>query len=118
MKRISDVRYVQPERMTVALGRMCYPIALAIEQDMPATARKLLEAVSAAEMSLFELCTPIGHGKRARARKRQRAIRAIKCARAILHRLATEVVGDPARVTAAVEIAERVLGMLEAGELA
>jgi hypothetical protein len=112
MKRISDVRYLEPERVAIWLGRLCYPIALAIEVDQPAPARRLLESVFEARRCMSDLCRPIGTRARSRERKIQRALLAAKCTRAVLKRLAEEPAREAARITAAMEVAERFIDML------
>lgn len=117
MKKMLDLRYGQEERMAKSLYRMCYPIALSMEDKYPASALRLLEAASRTHQYLYDTLHPFGKDKS--ARKLANAILSAKCTRAILrstlknaeHR--KEPPKEAARMTAAIEIAERLIALLD-----
>lgn len=111
MKKIIDLRYGPHVQTALTVLRLCQPIALAIEVRQPATALKLLESSWDTHRTLDELMHPFGKG--AASRKIERATRSARCTRAILKRLLGERRKEVARVTAALEVAERLLDMLQ-----
>ena len=112
MKKIMHLEYGQQERLAKSLARLCYMIALAMEDEQPASALKLLEASHDAHGALVETFHRY-RGDKAVQRKLARALLAAKCTRAVLKRVSQDEPKDPARVTAALEIAERLVTMLQ-----
>jgi hypothetical protein len=110
MKKMLDLRYGPHEQTAVTLTRLCFPIALSIETRQPATALKLLEAAYDTHRSLNDIIHPFR--EKAVPRKLQRALHSARCCRAILKRLLKEEPKEAARVTAAHEVVERLIEML------
>ena len=110
MKKLVDLTYIEHVQTATWLSRLCYPIAVSIEVKKPATALRLMEAAFCARSSLSEL---VGVFRPKHPdRKLQRALAAVKCVRAFLVRLGEEEAREPARITAAAEVAERLMGMI------
>jgi hypothetical protein len=112
MKQLLYLEYGEHERLAHSLARMCYPIALSMEVEQPASALKLLEASHDAHSALHDTFRRYKH-EGSVERKLARARLAAKCAAAILRRCSKEKSRQPARITAALEIAERLLAGLE-----
>lgn len=111
MSKIVDARYMPHERTAVHLARLCYRVGLSIEERQPATTIKLLQACHAVEAHLYEMAVPLRDNSR--ELNLARALRAARCVRAIVRRLRKDGDGAPDQVTAALEIAERLVDMLE-----
>lgn len=116
MKKLLDLRYGQEEQLAKSLSRMCYPIALSMEVRQPASALKLLQASHRTHDYLLDTMHPFGRGKA--ERKVAKALRALKCTRAVLRMVVddaehrNETHKEAARITAALEIADRLVDML------
>ena len=112
--KLMDCRYMEHVQVATWLGRLCYPVGVAIERKQPASAKRLMEAVFSARHALEDLTGPCPPKRP--DRKLARALCAVKCARAILRKIPHDAMKEPARVTAAVEVAERLIGMIGAPE--
>jgi hypothetical protein len=108
--KLIDCRYMEHAQVATWLARLCYPVGVAIERKQPASAKRLMEAVFSARHALEDLTGPCPP-KRADG-KLARALLAVKCARAILRNIPRDGLKEPARVTAALEVAERLIGMI------
>ena len=112
-----DLRYGQEERLAMTLSRLCYPIALSMEDRMPASALRLLEASHRTHQYLNDTLHPFGRDES--DREVANAVLSAKCTRAILRNVQKEAEHrketprEAPRIAAALEIAERLLEGLE-----
>ena len=109
--RLLDCRYMEHVQVATWLGRLCYPVAVAIERKQPVSAARLLESVFSARHALEDLTWP--HRAKQCDNKLARALLGLKCARSILRGCDRGRLKEPARVTAAIEVAERLIAMIE-----
>jgi hypothetical protein len=116
MKKLLDLRFGQEERLAKTLQRLCYPIALSMEVRQPASALRLLESSHDTAQCFYEVLHPFG--KKGPERSLARALLSVKCTRAILRNVRKDadarnrVHREAARITAALEIAERLIESL------